>query len=246
MMGLLVVKNKGIYIFNNNEEKEELLDILRPQISNYKILNDNKESLRYAKEWTGVNEIIGFRLNNNIDNFQVLTNLKKENVSFVRIKTAKEKFIFPLNSFYVLNTEKRLVYNNITKKIDIVDFLGSKVYMMENLVKCIKDFAKIQEKPFLEAGVDYFEFFKKNLKYDSFKKYHNECFCKIGNDIMFTITGDELIFKEKSGIVFRNSTYNKQISNDDILDIEEIYPVEMISDPQIIKIIKEVERIRLR
>lgn len=245
-MGLLVVKNKGIYIFNNNEEKEELIDILNPSISDYKILNDNKKSLIYAKEWSGVNKIIGFRLNNNVDNFQVLTNLKKENVSFVKIKTAKEKFIFPLNSFYVLNTEKRLVYNNITNKIEIVDFLGSQIYMMENLIKCIKDFAKIQEKTFLEAGVDYFEFFKKSLKYDSFKKYHNECFCKIGNDIMFTITGDELIFKEKSGIVFKNSMYNKQISNDDILNIEEIYPVEIISDPQIIKIIKEVERIRLR
>lgn len=72
-MGFLAVKNKKIYVFNNESEKNKLIN--KHFLEDLKLFKDNERE--NALKWAKINKVTGFLWTYEMENLEYIENLKK-------------------------------------------------------------------------------------------------------------------------------------------------------------------------
>ncbi|WP_286078145.1 hypothetical protein, partial [Thomasclavelia cocleata] len=133
-MGFLAVKNKKIYVFNNESEKNKLIN--KHFLEDLKLFKDNERE--NALKWAKINKVTGFLWTYEMENLEYIENLKKEEHTCVTISTkSDDNFLFLLNDVFYIWTLKYLRYDKDKDKLILEVYKDSDNHIEENFVESI-------------------------------------------------------------------------------------------------------------
>lgn len=232
-MGFLAVKNKKIYVFNNESEKNKLIN--KHFLEDLKLFKDNERE--NALKWAKINKVTGFLWTYEMENLEYIENLKKEEHTCVTISTkSDDNFLFLLNDVFYIWTLKYLRYDKDKDKLILEVYKDSDNHIEENFEESIERYAK-DTNTFLEiACIKYFKEFKRQTKVYPWKKIEERKFKQDEDMICFYNACEEII--SNKNIFFTKNIKKLEIKDSDIDNILVTTLPRTIKNETILKTIK--------
>ena len=241
-MGVIAIKQKAVYIYNNEEERKNIFSRYNPKPYEYMFFGDNKHAIKEALGWAETDKIIGMKVVSEMNNLSTLNMAKKNNVSAVKISTIDNEFLIVINSFYFLNTNIRLEYDDKSEKLRPIIYTGKRENAMKDLESRIYNYGLKTSKFFDSAAVSYFLDFNKILGFIPIRLFSEKRFSRYGNEIIFSSVFEDFSFIEKEGLIIKNFRGNKKLYDEDIYNIEGYFIPEKYSNDKILNTIHFLER----